>query len=194
MKIHFSDQRTQFPVHLNILKETEVMPYDKQLLPEKNSSIAIGGFSKLSELNTDAFFRYHIFPEYILSGYPQWIDEQREIQPGDTIVQQAFLPPIPVFSQKIIFGVRIKEVFREEKRIGFSYETLKGHVEKGISYFLLEENSGQISFRIQTFSKPGNFLSKMAGPLFSLPYQNYCTKKALQHVKSILQHENKQSL
>lgn len=187
MKIRLMDQSSRFQKHLEALKKTEVMPYDKQQLTEKSSSIGIEGFSTLDSLNTDSFFRYEIFPKHILNGYPQWIAEQRMIQPGDTIVQQATLPPFPVFSQKIIFGVRIKEVFREEKRIGFSYETLKGHVEKGISYFLIEESAGHIVFSIHTFSKPGNLLSKLAGPLFSSPYQDYCTKEALKHVQSILQ-------
>lgn len=190
MKIRLFNQSAQFPKHLEILRKNAIMPYDKELLTEKNSLIEIRGFSRLSELNTEAFFNYHIFPEHILNGYPQWLDEQRAIQPGDTIVQQAFLPPLPVLSQKIIFGVRIKEVFREEKRIGFSYETLKGHVEQGISYFTLEETTKGIVFRIRTFSRPGSFLSRIAGPLFSLPYQQYCTRKALQHVKANLLSKN----
>ncbi|MNU68599.1 hypothetical protein D3C71_579680 [compost metagenome] len=187
MKISFLNQTKRFPEHLNKLKEAQVMPYDRNLLVEKNSFIEIEEISKLSQLNTAAFFDYRIFPEQILSAYAQWTDEKRKIQIGDTIVQQVFLPPFPVFSQKAIFGVRIQELINESNRIGFSYETLEGHVEKGISYFLLEETDNRVVFRIRTFSKPGNFLSKLLGPLFSIPYQTYCTRKALENVKQDLQ-------
>ncbi len=186
MKISFLNQTNHFAEHLNKLKRVGIMPYDKGLLVEKNRFIALEGISKLSQLNTADFFDYRIFPENILNAYSQWTDEKRMMQSGDTIVQQVFLPPFPVFSQKAIFGVRIKEVINESKQIGFSYETLEGHVEKGISYFLLEETDKGVIFRIRTFSKPGNFLSKLVGPLFSIPYQSYCTRKALQQVKANL--------
>lgn len=193
MKISFLNQAKRFPEHLRELKKAAVMPYDKTFLVEKNSLIEIEGISKLSELDASHFFDYRIFPEYILNAYAQWTDENREMQVGDTIVQQVFLPPFPAFSQKAIFGVRIKELIHEDNQIGFSYETLEGHVEKGISYFLLEETDRGLVFRIRTFSKPGNFLSKLLGPIFSIPYQTYCTRKALQQVKRNLLSNKKSS-
>ncbi len=183
MKIAFFNQKDRFKKYLDELKHLPVMDYDPNALLEKITSIEIRGVSHLNQLDLQFFFDYRIFPENILSGYPQWRDEQRSIQAGDTILQQVYLPPIPKFSQKALFGVRIKEVIREEKRLGFSYETLKGHVECGISYFTIEETDGKIQFNIQTFSKPGNFFTRMLGPIFSVPYQTYCTKKALKHVK-----------
>lgn len=163
------------------------MPYEKKELREKISSIEISTASHLEELDLSAFFGYCIFPEFILSAYPQWKDEKRTMQAGDTILQQVYLPPIPKFSQKVLFGVRIKELIREEKRAGFSYETLEGHVECGISRFILEETDQRIVFNIHTFSKPGNLLTRLLGPVFSLPYQTYCTNQALKHVKKILE-------
>ena len=105
------------------------------------------------------------------------------MQPGDTIVQQVFIPPVKTFSQKLIFGVRIKEIIDEPAKKGFSYETLEGHVEKGISTFTVEQEGGKIIFKIQTFSGAGNFLSKLMGPVFSTPYQRFCTTKALENCK-----------
>jgi uncharacterized protein (UPF0548 family) len=102
---------------------------------------------------------------------------------GDTIVQQVYLPPIQSFSQKIIFGVRISEIIDSDDRKGFSYETLEGHVEKGISIFTIEKLNDKPIFKIQTFSKPGNLLTRLMGPIFSIPYQKYCTKAALKNVK-----------
>jgi uncharacterized protein (UPF0548 family) len=98
-------------------------------------------------------------------------------------VQQAFFPPIKNFSQKIIFGVRINEILNKENKKGFSYETIEGHAEKGISIFTIENNTDKVKFKIHTFSEPGNFLSKIVGPLITIPYQKYCTKKALESVK-----------
>lgn len=163
------------------------MSYEKSHLLEKISSIEIPNYHSLEELDLSFFFDYRIFPENILSAYTQWQDEQRRMQAGDTILQQIYLPPIPKFSQKVLFGVRIKEVITEEKRVGFSYETLKGHVECGISYFLLEEQDGKVIFKIQTFSKPGNFFTRLLGPVFSIPYQTYCTQKVLKNVKRIIE-------
>lgn len=163
------------------------MEYDRNELVEKISSIEISRASDIHQLDLRFFFDYQIFPENILSGYTQWQDEKRSIQTGDTILQQVYLPPIPKFSQKALFGVRIKELIREDHRCGFSYETLKGHVECGISYFILEETNGKLFFRIQTFSKPGNFLTRILGPVFSIPYQTYCTKRALKNVKKTIE-------
>lgn len=187
MKIAFFNQRNRFKKYLDELKQVPVMDYERTALIEKINFIEISGASPLNQLNLQFFFDYRIFPENILSGYPQWRDEQRSIQAGDTILQQVYLPPIPGFSQKVLFGVRIKEVIREENRIGFSYETLKGHVECGISYFTIEEMDGKVFFKIQTFSKPGNFFTRMLGPVFSIPYQTFCTKKALKYVKQQLE-------
>lgn len=187
MKIAFFNQKNQFKKYLEDLKKVPVMSYKRSRLTEKISFIEIQTCSGLKELDLSFFFDYRIFPENILSGYPQWRDEQRTIREGDTILQQVYLPPIPKFSQKALFGVRIKEVITEEKRCGFSYETLNGHVECGISYFLLEEQDGKVFFKIQTFSKPGNFFTRLLGPVFSIPYQTYCTNKALKNVKRILE-------
>lgn len=187
MKIALFNQQNQFKKQLEKLKKVPVMNYEKSQLVEKISSIEIPNVSNLSQLNLQSFFDYRIFPENILIGYSQWKDEQRKMQAGDTILQQVYLPPFPKLSQKVLFGVRIKEVIQEENRCGFSYETLKGHVECGISYFLLEENNGKVIFKIQTFSKPGNFFARLLGSVFSIPYQTYCTKKALQNVKKTIE-------
>nr|WP_294860962.1 DUF1990 family protein [uncultured Fluviicola sp.] len=183
MKLALFNQQKKFSKYLENLKQVPIMDYEKNRLVEKISSIEIPNVSTLSKVNLQSFFDYRIFPTTILSAYTQWEDEQRTMRAGDTILQQVYLPPFPKLSQKVLFGVRIKEIFREEKRCGFSYETLKGHVECGISYFLLEETDGKISFKIQTFSKPGNFFTRLLGPIFAIQYQTYCTQKALKNVR-----------
>ncbi|WP_333660762.1 DUF1990 family protein [Chishuiella changwenlii] len=183
MNIYFKNQFNNLMVHLEKLKQKGVMSYDRNKLIEKISEIDIYTEKPFDELNLDFLFNYKIFPDNILISKNEWNLENREIRVGDTIVQQAFFPPIKNFSQKIIFGVRINEILNKENKKGFSYETIEGHAEKGISIFTVENETGKIKFKIHTFSEPGNFLSKIVGSLITIPYQKYCTKKALESVK-----------
>lgn len=183
MKIYLKDQTFNFRKHLEILKAKPVMAYDVSLLKEKVSSIEIISKTRFEGLNLQFLFAYKIFPSNILTFLTQWENEKRKMQPGDTIVQQLFIPPTKIFSQKLIFGVRIKEIIDEPSRKGFSYETLEEHVEKGISTFTVEQEGTKIFFRIKTFSGAGNLLTKLMGPFFSVPYQTFCTNRALGNCK-----------
>ncbi|MDZ4758348.1 MAG: DUF1990 family protein [Bacteroidota bacterium] len=165
------------------------MKYDIKTLREKISIIELSTKTSLENLDLKFFFDYHIFPNNIIAFLAQWNDENRNMQVGDTIVQQAFIPPIRMFSQKIIFGVRIHEIIDQKDKKGYSYETLEGHVEKGISTFTIEQYGEKLIFKIQTFSKPGNILPILLGPIFSVPYQTFCTKAALRNVKRRIENE-----
>ena len=188
MKIYLSDQTKYFKSHLENLKNQEIIKYDKCQLKEKISYISINISNDLKQLNTNFFWDYNIFPNSIMSFMTEWTEKKRQMQIGDTIVQQAFIPPIRQFSQKIIFGVRINNIIKEENKIGFSYETLNGHVEMGESTFTIEKTQeDKAIFKIHTFSKPGNLLTKLIGPVFSVPYQTFCTKRGLENVKRQLE-------
>ncbi len=189
MKVYLSNQKNKFKKHLEDLKSKNVMIYDKSKLVEKITQIPIDKEKTIDEIDLEFLFDYKIFPSNILIFKTQWNDENREMKIGDTILQQVFLPPIKSFSQKIIFGVRIKEIINQENIKGFSYETLEGHVEKGISTFTIEELNQKIIFKIHTFSTPGNILSKLLAPIFSIPYQTYCTKQALKNVKQQIENQ-----
>lgn len=163
------------------------MTYDKTQLIEKISTIEINTTKTIDQLNLAFLFDYQIFPDNIMTFKNQWADENRKVRVGDTIAQQVYIPPTRTFSQKIIFGVRINEIIDQDKRKGFSYETLEGHVEKGISTFTVESLDNKVVFKVQTYSTPGNILTKLLGPIFSLPYQTFCTKTALKNVKRQLE-------
>ncbi len=158
------------------------MSYDPTRLKEQVSTTELD--ISFGELDQSALFNYHIFPNRIMTFLTQWEHENREIRTGDTIVQQVYIPPLLTFSQKIIFGVRVKELINEPNRVGFSYETLEGHVERGISTFTVELMNNQTIFKIHTFSTPGNVLTKLLGPIFSRPYQSFCTNAALKNFKA----------
>ena len=181
MKIYLTNQNSKFTKHLEFFKNQKVMQYVRDDLREKITTVEVD--SQFSKINLDFFFNYEIFPDYIIDSLCQWNKEGRKMKVGDTIVQQAFLPPIKGLSQKIIFAVRISEIIDQPERKGFSYETVDGHVEKGISIFTIEKNMEKSIFKIHTFSKPGNLLTSLVGPIFSVPYQSFCTKKALNNVK-----------
>lgn len=188
MKIFFSDQRHRFPRHLSDLKKARVMPYDKAMLPRKTSQIAIEKpWSEIRDKAASLLLDYNVFPQSILIGYGEWTSENRTMQPGDTIVQQVYLPPFRFLSAKLIFGVRVTEAENTRETIRFSYETLEGHAEKGLSSFILEPFGDISVFRIETYSSPGHILSQIGGPFFTRPYQAFCTRKALRHVKGELE-------
>lgn len=190
MKIYLTDQRNKFKQHLDILRTKDVMEYDKTRLTEKITCIQINTTKRIDQLKLDFLFDYEIFPDNIMNFKKQWTDENRKMKVGDTIAQQVYIPPTKTFSQKIIFGVRVKEIIDQIDKIGFSYETLEGHVEKGISIFTVEQHDSKIIFKIETYSTPGNILTKLVGPIFSIPYQTFCTKTALKNVKRQLEEQS----
>jgi hypothetical protein len=138
MKIYLTDQKNKFKQHLDFLKTKKVMDYDKFRLTEKITAIDIDTTKKIDHLNLDFLFDYQIFPANIMTFKNEWTDQNRKMKIGDTIAQQVCIPPTKTFSQKIIFGVRINEIIDQADRKGFSYETLEGHVEKGVSVFTVE--------------------------------------------------------
>ena len=183
MKIYLTDQADNFHGLLKQLTTQPTMTFDKTKLKEKTTTIDIKNKKTLEQLNLDFLFDYKIFPSSILTSMTQWGQEKRKMKIGDTILQQVFIPPTKVFSQKIVFGVRINNIIDEADRKGFSYVTIEGHVEKGESTFTIEQNANGLIFKIKTFSAPGNLLTKLVGPIFTVPYQTFCTRTALKNVK-----------
>lgn len=187
MKVYLTDQKNNFERHLKDLKKRSVMEYDKSRLTKKISTVVI----QTDKIDFQTIFDYRIFPDNIMTYLTEWKLNNREMKVGDTIVQQVYIPPTKIYSQKIIFGVRISEIISEPDKKGFSYETLEGHVEKGISTFTIEQTDEKILFKILTYSTPGSFLSRALGPVFSKPYQKYSTRKALGNVKRQLEKARK---
>lgn len=179
MKIYLSNQYKHLHKHLKEFKSLDNIPYDRKLLTHKVNSIELD--CKFSDFNFNKLFDYHIFPSNILLALPQWVQEKRSIQVGDTIAQQINIPPSKIFSQKIIVGVRVKEIINKKNCKGFSYETLQGHVEKGVSLFQIEQLNDKVIFKIETYSTPYQSLMKLFRPITSW-YQDYCTKKALRNL------------
>jgi len=154
---------------------------DYRQLPEQTSSIALGVAGPIRRWQTDFLFEYQIFPKSIMQFGAQWTAEERKMAVGDVILQRALMPPLGV-GLCLEFAVRVKAIFNEEKRLGFAYETLDGHAERGVSAFAFEERDGELCFTIQTFSEPAHWTSRIAKHVFTLPYQRWCTRRALANV------------
>jgi hypothetical protein len=150
-------------------------------LPEKTSDIALGYSGPISSYRTDFLFAYEIFPRFLMRAEPQWVRESRAMRVGDIIVQRAVLPPIG-FGFCAEFAVRISALISEPSKLGFAYETLTGHLERGVSEFYFKERAGALFFVIHTYSEPAHWVSRLGRP-FSLVYQKWCTQQALKHVK-----------
>lgn len=183
MKIFLTDQSKNFAALLEQFIARPTMSFDKTKLKETTTTINIQTDRRLDDIDLNFLFDYQIFPSNIMAFLTQWAHEKRKMRVGDTILQQVFVLPTRWFSQKIVFGVRITDIIEERDRRGFSYETIEGHVERGESTFTLENTYQGLVFKIRTFSEPGNLLTKLVGPIFSVPYQAYCTRAALENVR-----------
>ena len=160
------------------------MSYDEHtVLREKVTSLVIPApqVTDLTACNTDFLFEYKVFPQNIMKAETEWHKEGRAMKKGDIILQQVFVPPLSL-SLKAVFAVRVVDMFRSATKVGFSYGTLKGHAEMGISEFYFSLQDGVLRINIHTYSAPGTLLTRMMAPFFTLPYQQYCTNRALEHM------------
>jgi hypothetical protein len=183
MNVYLTDQTDRLDQHLKALMGKPVMPFNKTKLREKVTTIQLDTCRPLGQIDLRFLFDYRVFPAHIMTFLTQWGHEGRAMRVGDTIVQQAFLPPTRMFSQKLLFGVRINRIVNEADRKGFSYETLEGHVERGESTFTVQQSTQGLVFKIRTFSEPAHWITKLVDPVITAPYQAYCTQAALAHVK-----------
>jgi hypothetical protein len=183
MKIYLTDQADNFEGLLKALMNKSTMTFDKTKLKAKTTTIDIDAKKDLGRVDLEVLFDYKIFPSNIMTSLTQWELEKRKMRMGDTILQQVFIPPTKMLSLKMVFGVRINNIIDEADKKGFSYVTIDGHVETGESTFTIENRDGQLVFEVKTFSEPGNLLTKLVGPIFTVPYQTYCTRTALDNVK-----------
>jgi Domain of unknown function (DUF1990) len=185
MKVFLTNQQANL---IRFLPEFKALPlsYDAHtVLREKASSMVVPGGTAVTELSSYDFhflFDYDIFPRHIMTFATEWHHQGRTMREGDVIVQQAFLPPFPI-SLKCVFAVRILQIFRQPHKVGFSYGTLNGHPEMGLSEFYFALRDGVIHATIHTYSYPGTLLARAVAPMFTLPYQQYCTHRALQRLR-----------
>ena len=185
MKTFLTNQQSRLR---ELLPEFKTLPlsYDAHtVLEERDSTVEITRDPAVKDLSSHDFkflFEYDIFPRNIMAFAGEWQEQGRRMQEGDVIVQQAFLPPLPL-SVKLVFAVRVLKVFREPAKVGFSYGTLQGHPEMGLSEFYIAIRDGVTRAAIHTHSHPGTLLTRSVAPIFTLPYQQYCTNQGLKRMR-----------
>lgn len=162
---------------------------DTRSFPERRSTIGLGCPGPIRQWRTGFLFDYEVFPPWIMRFDAEWKKAGRKMATGDLIIQRALMPPIG-FGLCLEFAVRIREIFDQLDRLGFSYETLEGHAEGGVSEFSFCERDGGIQFEIHTLSGRGNWLARAAKDVATLPYQAWCTQRALKAVARRFHLEN----
>lgn len=164
---------------------------DARSLRERTSSIGLDVSGPIRNWRTEFIFDYDIFPPHIMRFEAEWRTAGRKMQVGDIILQRAVIPPIG-FGVCMEFAVRISSIIEDEKRLGFAYETLSGHAERGVSEFYFEDQDDSLAFTIHTYSEPGHWTSQLLKRIVTLPYQAWCTQRALRHVRKRFCCENEQ--
>ena len=186
MKVFLRDQHRHLAGLLPYFRQLP-LSYDRTTtFREKFTRVAVPLEQPAPALDTcrfDFLFNYAVFPASVLIFAADWTSEARLMQPGDNIIQQAYLPPRRL-SLKFVFGVRVLDTFRTPDIVGFRYGTLVGHAEQGLSAFYFERSGGQVWAVIHTLSRPGLWLSRLAAPFFTYPYQQYCTDQAVRQMRA----------
>lgn len=147
----------------------------EELLFERRAPCAL---TSLENARTDFLFRYEIFPENVLRAWGEWRAEGRPMRPGDTIVQEAAMPPFP-WGARLLFGARVTEVIRSPIAALFSYSTLTSHAETGVNTFGLRLENKEIVAWISSRAEPGNPLMHLAGPVV-MRYADWCKEQAVE--------------
>jgi uncharacterized protein (UPF0548 family) len=121
---------------------------------------------------------YRIFPPRLMRA--EVCSDDGRIHEGTTIVQHVALGPL-----RLEAAVRVVRVWRnrdgDAEEIGFTYATLQGHPERGISTFRIRRSDqGHITFLIDARSRPGSLLTRLTRP-FARRFQRQATEAALAH-------------
>jgi len=72
--------------------------------------------------------------------------------------------PFPVIGCAVA-PARVVYVLDEATRAGFAYGTLPGHPEQGEEAFVVVREEGRVRFRVVAFSRPGDLLARLGGPV-----------------------------
>lgn len=113
--------------------------------------------------------------ESVFAAAKAALQRWEEFQTGWT---ELYWPDTPVVAGQVVavlarvFGVwtlnacRVVYVVDEPTRFGFAYGTLPDHAEAGEERFLIEQDDhGAVWYDIRVFSRPNQFLARLAGPL-----------------------------
>jgi len=123
---------------------------------------------------------YRIFPPHRMRHCV--CSSDRRLRAGAVIIQRIFSGPLAAE-----MAVRVVDVFDRktgEAETGFSYVTLTGHAERGVAtFFVRRDRTGEITFNIESWSEPGNFVALLARPVARRLQRTY-TAEALDYFRA----------
>jgi uncharacterized protein (UPF0548 family) len=111
--------------------------------------------------------------------------------PATPLLDRRILLEIKVLGLRYLCPAVVTRVRDEPDVYGFRYETLQGHIERGLEWFLLTKNeAGEIRFRIEARWQPGalpNWWSRLGFYLLAGHYQRRWHRQAHRRL-SLLAH------
>lgn len=125
---------------------------------------------------------YQVFPPDLMDARVCSADGR--LREGTTIVQRVAIGPVTLEA-----GVRVIRVWQDRDaggaETGFTYTTLQGHPERGVSSFRLRRSTDatSIDFLIDVRSRPGSWLTRLTRPA-ARRFQIRATEAALAYVTS----------
>lgn len=153
---------------------------------------------------------YHYYSEAVIARELEGTDRFERARVGlrhyqfshPGIVLAHFDPDAPLLSRRMLLEIQVLGLHylcpalvsrvREEPSVyGFRYDTLDGHIESGMEWFLLTKDArGDIRFRIEARWRHGDFpnwWSRLGFMLLSGPYQRHWHREAHRRL-SLLAH------
>ena len=123
-----------------------------------------------------------------LKNWQQFPEEWTTVLPPKTPLENGKV--VAVFFR--LFGLwwmnaaRIVYTLDDDRRFGFAYGTLPGHVERGEECFWIEkEADGSIYYHIRAFSKPRFWLVKLGYPV-ARAYQRKFVRQSMQRMQQLV--------
>lgn len=102
--------------------------------------------------------------------------------PASPLLRRRILLEIKIFGLRYLCPAAVTHVRDEGNVYGFRYDTLEGHIERGMEWFLLTKDSaGAIRFRIEARWMPGtfpNWWSRLGFMVLSGPSQRRWHRRA----------------
>ncbi len=109
-----------------------------------------------------------------------------------SIVTAHFNPDVPLLARRLLLEVNIlgvhylcpalvNKVRDEPDAFGFRYDTLEGHIERGVEWFVITRSAGEIRFRIEARWQRAplpNWWSRVGFVLLSGLYQRHWHREA----------------
>ena len=125
----------------------------------------------------DRLFRYDIFPPTLMRAHVCATDGR--VAPDAVVIQRVRIGFVVMEA-----AVRVIDVWRRDSEdAGFTYATLDGHPERGVSRFRVVSDGSIVRFEIEAISRPGSILTSIARP-FARRFQQSATRAALRHFAS----------